>query len=148
MAPTKPDHHKKLKELFDSVDADKSGKVDKAEMGQLIKKVIGCDPPAELVDKIVKECDKDGSGKIEFSEFEGALDAVAVLVLIIQLRMMFDEIDTDKSGKLDKKELEQMCKCAEGQGHAGEIMKKLDMDGDGKVSFEEFIQALLASESA
>lgn len=50
MAPTKPDSKKKMKEAFDAVDKDKSGSIDKSEMSELLKGLLGTAPPQPLVD--------------------------------------------------------------------------------------------------
>ena len=54
--------------VFDTFDADKSGAVDAAEVGAILKQ-LGIGRSALEVAEIVKECDADGSGEIEFDEF-------------------------------------------------------------------------------
>jgi len=67
------------------------------------------------------------------------------------LRQIFNEVDKDKSGKIDLKELTDVVrayytameepaddkKCSE---MAATIMKKVDASGDGAISIDEFIR--------
>ncbi|XP_043935963.1 probable calcium-binding protein CML31 [Protopterus annectens] len=58
------------------------------------------------------------------------------------VRKFFDEIDTDKSGKLTCSELYQVLKKCDPkitQQECDRIIHCLDKDGDGKVSFQEFL---------
>ena len=61
----------------------------------------------------------------------------------IKLNVAFDKIDADKSGHIDGKELEQLCDTLDlppSEVHL--VMKRLDGDGDGQVSFNEFADAV------
>jgi len=67
------------------------------------------------------------------------------------LRKIFSEVDKDKSGKIDLKELTDVVrayykameepaddkKCSD---MAATIMKKVDVSGDGAISIDEFIR--------
>jgi Ca2+-binding EF-hand superfamily protein len=60
-----------------------------------------------------------------------------------ELSAAFQKIDADKSGMLDGEELKHLCNTL-GMPHdqAKIVMKHLDGDGDGKVSFDEFALAV------
>ncbi len=59
---------------FDSADNDKSGKIDKAELQQVMATIsddLGIDAPSkEEVDEVFVVLDSDKSGKIEYDEFK------------------------------------------------------------------------------
>jgi len=62
-----------------------------------------------------------------------------------EIRRIFDEIDTDKGGKLDKAELLAAFQKAEPtatEKQVEEMIKYADKDGDGQVDFKEFYDAL------
>lgn len=56
-----------------------------------------------------------------------------------KLRVAFDQIDTDRSGFIDKDEMRHLFAALEmPQEKMESLMKQIDGDGDGKVSFKEF----------
>ena len=70
-------NEQKLKQVaraaFDSVDTDKSGQIDQAELTKVMEQIsgdLGVDPPSqEEVKEVLTHLDKDKSGKIDFNEF-------------------------------------------------------------------------------
>jgi len=65
------------------------------------------------------------------------------------VRASFDELDRDKSGYLEKNELVELLKrmgCSASNKNVDEVMEKLDSDGDGKISFDEFSNWYVVSE--
>jgi len=60
-----------------------------------------------------------------------------------KLAAAFEQIDVDKSGMIDGDELKQLCEILGMPANQAKIvMKHLDGDGDGKVSFNEFANAV------
>ena len=62
------------KVAFDSVDSDKSGTIDAAELEKVMVQIatdMGADPPTkEDVCEVLEHLDTDKSGKIDFNEFK------------------------------------------------------------------------------
>ena len=62
------------KRAFDIVDTDKSGKIDRKELKEILKQIsmdFRTEPPDdEDINKIMGELDKDNSGTIELNEFQ------------------------------------------------------------------------------
>ena len=58
---------------FQSVDIDKSEYIDEKELGKIMAQIasdMGAEPPTkESVKEVLKDLDKDGSGRIESDEF-------------------------------------------------------------------------------
>ena len=58
-----------------------------------------------------------------------------------EVKAVFDDIDRDRSGYIDSGELEQCCKTLGVEMSPSELadaLKRLDTNGDGKISLEEF----------
>ena len=64
----------RLRAVFDVLDKDGSGTVSTDEMGNIVQ-TLKLDLSPAAVRKMVKECDPDGSGEIDFEEFVAALKA-------------------------------------------------------------------------
>ena len=90
--------------------------------------------------------DLDGDGQISFDEFISAAIDSRSLMIQSNIQEVFNMIDVDHDGYLTKEELEQSF--AGGQHDKkshdtfGALLKDLDKDNDGKVSFKEFHQEM------
>jgi Ca2+-binding EF-hand superfamily protein len=58
-----------LKIVFDALDADRNGSLDRSEVQRLVAQVLGEDVPAALVEATFDDMDADHSGTVEFDEF-------------------------------------------------------------------------------
>ncbi|CAG9317377.1 unnamed protein product [Blepharisma stoltei] len=60
--------------VFDSVDSDRSGRIDKRELGNALitfSKEAGISPPSQVdIDKSFTQLDLDRSGDIDYNEFK------------------------------------------------------------------------------
>ncbi|MEK7950252.1 EF-hand domain-containing protein [Luteolibacter soli] len=135
----------KRDEIFKRLDKDGDGRID---LKELPRRPQGGMPPLEEVD-----ANKDG--KIVFSEFKN-LGFVAKLPEERQLKM-FNRMDRDGDGALTPKDRpegppphwdgrkDKDGKPEGGRGgrgpHPMELVRKLDQNGDGALSFEEFRKA-------
>jgi len=116
----------------------------------------------ELAD-LINRADEDGSGQIEFSEFQDFCQsieeklnrlrfedelarALAMEFSAAQLRDMrwaFDSLDADASGKL---QAEELCECLTLMGKSvkkddfDKFFKELDANGDHGLEFKEFLE--------
>ena len=129
-----------LREAFDLFDLDGSGKIDAEEMRQIVRS-LGARESDAL--RILGDADTDGDGQISFDEF-------TCLVLPLYqnstaaLRHAFDMFDADSSGFIDRGELGVMLRKLGFEWQGTHVFEAADIDGDGKVSFDEFL-ALYAS---
>ena len=60
---------KDLENYFKQFDKDNSGSIDKEELGLLLKE-LKINLEDEVLEAFIQSVDEDGSGKIEFAEFE------------------------------------------------------------------------------
>eukprot|EP01094_Clydonella_sp_ATCC50884_P026836 TRINITY_DN7489_c0_g1_i1.p1 TRINITY_DN7489_c0_g1~~TRINITY_DN7489_c0_g1_i1.p1 ORF type:complete len:166 (-),score=70.19 TRINITY_DN7489_c0_g1_i1:304-801(-) len=148
---------KELFELFSSYDEDQNGTIDREELGHLCTD-LGLNLGSMELTAAMQELDVDMSGQIEWDEFyswfassrtvahkiAGAKRAAAEAA-----KQMFRKYDADNSGFIEKKEWLQIWKELYSGGDklsknmlhmAKKEHKKADMDGDGKISMEEFIE--------
>lgn len=131
-------------ELVKSIDTDQDGKISKSELADKFIKMG--QPP--MTDMFWKQSDPDGDGYITYDEFiadmkemqrqqqqqqqQGSQQQQTDMTAVVQ------SIDTDKDGRISKAELaETFIKL--GQEMTEEFWLESDPDGDGYITYEEFI---------
>ena len=105
--------------LLKVADTNKDGKVEAAELRELIQAGAGVGFGNGQGMARLKAMDKDGDGKVSKAEFTGQPAA-------------FDRFDTDNDGFLTKDE------AIKGATAAFDRIRAMDKDGDGKISRDEF----------
>ena len=100
--------------------------------------------------QIVREVDYDNSGSIEFEEFLLLLEMLNKdyknSQFEIEARKAFNKFDVDGSGDIEISEIGNVIKMVTGKlptpEQLLEIMGELDRDGDGTITFEEFLDKI------
>eukprot|EP00941_MAST-03F_sp_MAST-3F-sp1_P002157 g2157.t1 len=150
----------KIKALFYEMDSDRSGDLDKNEVKILAKRMgdkLTTMLSHKLLDKAFAEMDPNGDGKVSLEEFiawHHRVHPVEPHHVYAQCRKLFDEIDTDNSGYLTRKELKKMLLLTgnvltrrfsfkhlygESKESFDEAFGEMDPNGDEQVTFEEFL---------
>jgi Ca2+-binding EF-hand superfamily protein len=165
------------RQLFDEIDADRGGTLDRSEIKQLAKR-LGKRLSEKQLHEAMMEMDADGSGEVAFDEFVswwkgyqdrgggGLFSGLSLDFLKSapppppetelernmrlaeeeaerqrEARQLFDEIDEDGGGTLDRDEIKQLAKKLGkkiSEKQLSEAMLEMDADSSGDVCFEEF----------
>eukprot|EP00415_Alexandrium_ostenfeldii_P000394 UN0394 len=139
-----------LKALFMDMDTNKDGTVSLAEL----KKALGMSG-VQLPDNIAElmtECDLDGSGVLDYTEFLGAVMDRKQYHQKDILWAAFKRFDCDNSGFIDRKELHKVLneEVRESMGLGGKIsnvdkiLAEVDKDNNGQIDFEEFFEMMVS----
>lgn len=102
----------------------------------------------EEVEDMFRAVDTDNSGFIDYSEFVAAATNQSTLMSKENLMMAFRMFDKDKTGTINAEDIRKVL----GKGNekqlstevVDDIIKQVDEDGDGKISFDEFVNMMLA----
>ncbi|VDI33374.1 Hypothetical predicted protein [Mytilus galloprovincialis] len=131
-----------FKEAFGLFDKDNNGQITSSELGTVMRS-LGQNPTNADITEMINEVDGDGSGTINFAEFTKMMGKkMENSDPVEDLREAFKIFDKNNDGKIDTNELKKvMVNIGEKltDEEANEMIKEADVDGDGKVNYEEFI---------
>jgi Ca2+-binding EF-hand superfamily protein len=127
-----------LRQVFDSIDIDGSGSLDRDEVAQLSRN-LGNELSPEELEAAMLEMDGDGGGEVDFEEFEDWY--MNMLSSDDMIRVIFEQMDDDGSGTLEKAELGMLL--AELGSPMSDVeldgvMRSIDVDNNGDVDVQEF----------
>merc|ERR1712151_146908 len=137
-----------LKEAFDTFDADLSGMISVSELIACFKK-LGFDEKHGAVTEMLQDIDQDGNGEIDFGEF------FALMTMKFSkdtpredIEKVFKQFDADKSGDISIANLKAIARQMGdeiGDAQLADVLKTADLDGDGLVTLEDFVQVMQTS---
>lgn len=145
-----------LKKLFQDFDINGDGTLTFEEMKRGIDRCQDSHQKKTGVDflTLFEQIDTDGSGSVDYTEFlASSLDRQRYTQEAV-LWKAFKSFDVDGSGAISSSELHQVLN----QESVGKIMKKtvdelealvieVDLDGDGEIDFDEFLQMMRAEKT-
>mmetsp|Transcript_18985 Transcript_18985/g.26793 ORF Transcript_18985/g.26793 Transcript_18985/m.26793 type:complete len:753 (-) Transcript_18985:166-2424(-) len=127
-------------QVFEKVDADGNGEIDKEELAMLFQKLDCALSPSEL-DHVFETLDTDKNGKICRTEFSSWYCASEERILN-EAKHVFDSYDKDNSSSIDKDELKDMLLKLDPKvtdDDIAEVMEVMYKHGDpNEISYEEF----------
>jgi len=137
----------KERETFDLFDKDGSGSISVDELGKVMR-ALGYDKTQRELQTIMEDYDIDKNGTISYEEYTGIIDKhkLSHVEVEIQLREAFLVFDRDKSGTLDRCELQEvLCEMGEplSKKEVDYVLSKIDINQDGKIEVDEFVKFLL-----
>lgn len=134
---SKEDREKRIKELWLKLDTSAAGQLD---LGGLKKGLKKLDHPLknadDLLHDVLKAVDTSGDGQIQFNEFQVFVEHAEQ-----ELRQLFESIDKDNSGALDKDELRmafQRAGLTISSSKLDQFFDEVDTNHDGEISFDEW----------
>ncbi|XP_077991427.1 neo-calmodulin-like [Glandiceps talaboti] len=135
---------------FKEADTDDSGYLTRDEIKKVLAD-IGEDGINDAeIDTLIEKIDKNDDGKVHYGEFyknwkEACEEQKQEDVDRENIRKAFKNMDKDGNGLLTKEEVTQAlkdCNAYEGNDQVQKMIDDADVDGDGKVRYEEFVNIL------
>jgi len=139
------DQKNEIREAFDLFDADKDGAIDYHEL-KVSLRALGFEVKKAEVLKILKDYDREETGKISFDDFkEVATDMMLERDPMQELLKAFKLFDDDDSGKISLRNLRRVARELGESVPDDELramIDEFDADGDGEISADEFISIM------
>ena len=130
------------KSIFAVFDKDGDGNITIEELKAVMEK-LGQKGTDEELENEIKEMDLDGNGEIDLEEF---LIVMPKMKFKEEIRKAFMVFDPEKKGVISNKELKHaFLNLVKGidEREVMEMIEYADVDGDGKIQYEELIQLIL-----
>ena len=134
-----------FKEAFSLFDQDGDGTIATSRLGTVMRS-LGQNPTEAELQDMLNEVDADRNGTIDFPEF---LTMMARKMQDVDseedLREAFKVFDMDRDGFISPWELRHVMTNLGGEltdEEAEEMFSNADIDGDGRISFEEFVKMM------
>ena len=127
------------------MDINGDGKLSKDEIKQGYKDYYDKELGDEEIDDMFNKVDADGSGEIEYSEFVIATMNEKNLLSNNKLQSAFKMFDKDGGGTISTDEIKQVLSFGQNleESVVNQIIKQVDANGDGEISFDEFAEMML-----
>ena len=139
------DEVEEIKEAFDIFDVDQSGAISVSELTNAMRS-LGFDSKNPAIFKMISDMDEDGSGEIEFDEFLDMMTArISDTNTKEDLERVFKLFDEDRNGEITVENLRRVAKeLGEDipDDELNEIIMRADLDGDGKLTFDDFFAVI------
>ncbi len=95
------------------------------------------------IEELFNSFDTDGTGKLGYTEFISASIEQNIYMREERLLEAFKMLDKDKSGKITKDEIKNSLKLDNvDEDTLNELIKKFDLNGDGMIDYNEFLNMM------
>eukprot|EP00112_Aurelia_sp_Birch-Aquarium-sp1_P001086 Seg1111.2 transcript_id=Seg1111.2/GoldUCD/mRNA.D3Y31 product=Centrin-3 protein_id=Seg1111.2/GoldUCD/D3Y31 len=136
------EHKQEIREAFDLFDTDKDNAIDYHEL-KVAMRALGFDVKKPDVLKILKDYDREATGKISFEDFQEVMtDWMLDRDPQEEIYKSFRLFDDDQTGKISIRNLRRVAREL-GENMTDEELRAMidefDKDGDGEINEEEFI---------
>ncbi|XP_033755641.1 calmodulin-A-like isoform X1 [Pecten maximus] len=139
-----------LREAFRLFDKDGDGSITTDELGTVMRN-LGQYPNTDELNMMLKEIDIDGDGTFSFEEFVqvmanmGGISEQSEEDEEEELRQAFRVFDKTGCGYISASDLRAVLQCMGEdltEEEIDEMIAEVDIDGDGRIDFEEFIACM------
>ncbi|XP_045871714.1 calcium-binding protein 4 [Meles meles] len=146
-----PEELDELQAAFEEFDTDRDGYIGYRELGTCMR-TLGYMPTEMELIEVSQHVKMRMGGRVDFEEFVELMspklrEETAHMLGVRELRIAFREFDRDRDGRITVAELRQVAPALLGEPLGGpeldEMLRDVDLNGDGTVDFDEFVMMFL-----
>ena len=134
-----------LRQAFDAFDTSNNGTISMGEFKDAMKKVKN-QISDEEIENIFNSIDVGADGEIHYLEFLAATLQAHGRITEERLAEAFDRIDSDDSGVISKQNLRELLGTDYSDKKIDEMLKEVDINNDGGITFDEFREIFRAEQ--
>eukprot|EP00747_Dinoflagellata_sp_TGD_P080653 gnl/TRDRNA2_/TRDRNA2_160988_c1_seq1.p1 gnl/TRDRNA2_/TRDRNA2_160988_c1~~gnl/TRDRNA2_/TRDRNA2_160988_c1_seq1.p1 ORF type:complete len:566 (+),score=162.35 gnl/TRDRNA2_/TRDRNA2_160988_c1_seq1:76-1773(+) len=131
------DERKQVRDIFMQMDKNKSGTIKLWELKKVLEEKFHISDAQTR--EIFNAMDTNHDEEIHYSDFLAAMLSSRIAVHDDLLKKTFKRFDTDNSGYITKENLKDILGEAFTEAEAEQLLKEADANGDGQLSYQEFI---------
>ena len=135
-----------IKEVFDEIDTSGDGKLDAGEL-KMAFRTLGLEFTTDELLKLVSEFDPDNTGSIDYESFFNLIhNSMTKKDPMDKIKLSFQMLDENKTGKITLANLKHVAsQLGEdiSEQELQEMINEADLDGDGKISYDEYLNMML-----
>lgn len=145
-----PEELDELQAAFEEFDTDHDGYIGYRELGECMR-TLGYMPTEMELIEVSQHVKMRMGGRVDFEEFVEMMgpklrEETAHMLGVRELRIAFREFDRDRDGRITVAELRQAAPALLGEPlvdpELDEMLREVDLNGDGTVDFDEFVMML------
>lgn len=142
------DHMERLREQFVAMDTDGNGVISKAEMLEAMQRerIDGITDIEAWVESTFEQVDCNGSGCIEFTEWQAAVMKTTAGITEEAVREAFRVFASEETGTISSDQLGRFL--LDGPDELKECMCEFDLNGDGVIDYDEFRAMFIKSNAS
>ncbi|OQV19740.1 putative Calmodulin [Hypsibius exemplaris] len=140
-----------LREAFRIFDKDGDGSITKEELGTVMRNLGQC-PSEDELQQILCDIDINGDGMFSFEEFVGIMSNMGAIGEATsaedeekELKDAFHVFDKQGTGYITPSDLRVVLQCmgeSLTEDEIDDMISEVDLDGDGRIDFDEFVAAM------
>lgn len=141
-AKRKKNEKQDIDKIFEQMDLNHDGRISVMELTKAAR-LLGLNPTRKEAEMMIQDCNPAQKGYVTKSEFKKLFEdrQADIEQQIREISDAFKVFDKDNSGTISADEIRAVLKkCGEDldDKELDEMLRRVDVDGDGKISIEEF----------